>query len=192
MCEVTLKFLTIGDTNVGKTCMLLRFAEDEFPMNVIATIGVEYRTKHICIGNQPLQLKIWDTAGQERFHRTLSSTFYRRAHGIILVFDLNNRNSFEHVRVWMEQIQQKTEESAVVVLAGNKSDLTREVDLSEAEALAQSYGVQFHCTSARTGDHVASMFEGLAKDCLQKNAYIPRNEGTFNLPCTVKSRSKCC
>lgn len=180
MGEITLKLLTIGDASVGKTCIMLRFAEDDFPMNTMPTIGVEYKTKRVTLDNKQLKLQVWDTAGQERYHKTLSSTFYRRAHGIVLVFDLSDRHSFDHVKNWMHQIQQKADKNVSIALVGNKSDLTRKVELSEAEALARSYNLPFFSTSARTGDNVAFMFESLAEECLRSNAHLLEHGNCFN------------
>lgn len=93
----TLKILTLGDASVGKTCILLRFSENEFPINTMPTIGIEYKTKLVEISGRTVKLQVWDTAGQERYHRTLASTFYRRANGIVLVFDLTDSTSLNHV-----------------------------------------------------------------------------------------------
>ena len=168
MEEVTLKFLTIGDASVGKTCIMLRFADDDFPTSTMPTIGVEYKARTLTIEDRPVKLQVWDTAGQERYHKTISSTFYRRADAIILVFDSSDRTTFEHVRTWMDQIQQRADKNATVAIVGNKSDIPRKVEIDEAEALASFYDVPFFSVSAKTGSNVQEMFEQLARNCLHK------------------------
>ena len=98
------KLLLIGDAGVGKSSILLRFTDDAFEEHLASTIGVDFKVKTVTMRGKTLKLTIWDTAGQERF-RTLTSSYYRGCHGIILVFDVTDRSSFEHVRMWLDEIE---------------------------------------------------------------------------------------
>ena len=108
----TFKILTIGESGVGKTCILRRFVEDKFLKNHLATIGIDFKTKNIIVDGVQVKLKIWDTAGQERF-RNITNQYYKGADGIILVYDVTDRTSFEKIREWMNQIKQNTTEDEI-------------------------------------------------------------------------------
>jgi len=147
--DYTLKILTIGESAVGKTCILLRFTDNQFLMNHITTIGIDYKSKKITSGQYSVKLKIWDTAGQERF-RNITKQYYKGADGILLVYDITDRNSFEKIKDWMKQIQENTiKEQIGIVLLGNKCDLEdRQVSLEEGQNIAKEYGILFWETSA--------------------------------------------
>ncbi|CAG9311531.1 unnamed protein product [Blepharisma stoltei] len=159
----TLKILTLGDASVGKTSILLRFSEDEFPKTTMPTIGIEYKTKYAEISGRAIKLQVWDTAGQERYHRTLASTFYRRANGIVLVFDLTDKTSLEHVESWMKQIRAKADPKVAIILVGNKMDLIDQNEFPEGKSLADSYGIPFIMVSAKTGKNVVEAFNTLSE-----------------------------
>jgi len=116
------KLLLIGDSGVGKSCMLLRFADDTYTESYISTIGVDFKIRTISLDGKTIKLQIWDTAGQERF-RTISSTYYRGAHGIIVVYDITNHESFANVKRWLTEIDKYARENVNKLLVGNKSDL---------------------------------------------------------------------
>jgi small GTP-binding protein len=185
----TLKILTLGDASVGKTCIILRYAEDEFPKSTMPTIGIEYKTKQIKINNQMVKLQIWDTAGQERYHRILASTFYRRANGIVLVYDLKNQESFNHVENWMKQIRQKADPGIEIVLVGNKLDLVEEQDFTQGKDLAASYGIPFFPVSAKSGTNIAEMFRTLTDMIVAHNPKLLNPNSTSN-PETISIKEK--
>ena len=192
----TLKILTLGDASVGKTCIILRYAEDEFPKSTMPTIGIEYKTKQIKINNQTVKLQIWDTAGQERYHRILASTFYRRANGIVLVYDLKNQESFNHVENWMKQIRQKADPGIEIILVGNKLDLVEEEDFSQGKELASSYGIPFFPVSAKNGTNIADMFRTLTDMIVAHNPKL-LNSGASQETISIKDKKiidgpKCC
>ena len=121
--SVTFKILTIGESGVGKTCILRRFVENKFLKNHLATIGIDFKTKNLIINNKEIKLKIWDTAGQERF-RNITTQYYKGADGIVLVYDVTDDGSFEKIRDWMAQIQANAEKDDLgLVLLGNKCDV---------------------------------------------------------------------
>lgn len=159
----TLKILTLGDASVGKTSLLLRFSDDEFPKTTMPTIGIEYKTKLVEINGRAIKLQVWDTAGQERYHRTLASTFYRRANGIVLVFDLTDRLTLDHVESWMKQIRAKADPKVAIILVGNKMDLIENKEFPDGKALADSYGIPFVMVSAKSGRNVAEAFRTLSE-----------------------------
>ena len=111
----------IGDTGVGKSCILLRFADDTFTENKISTIGVDFRFRTVKLDKRVVKLQIWDTAGQERF-RTITSAYYRGADGIILVYDVTSEESFNHVNDWFIEVNRYASENTCKLLVGNKID----------------------------------------------------------------------
>lgn len=192
----TLKILTLGDASVGKTCIILRYAEDEFPKSTMPTIGIEYKTKQIKINNQQVKLQIWDTAGQERYHKILASTFYRRANGIVLVYDLQNQESFNHVENWMKQIRQKADPGIDIVLVGNKLDLVDEQDFTQGKELASTFGIPFFPVSAKSGANIAEMFRTLTDMIVANNPKL-LNPNPVPETITIKDKplfhdQKCC
>jgi Ras-related protein Rab-1A len=116
------KVVLIGDSGVGKSCLLLRFADDTFTESFISTIGVDFRFRTLTVDEQSVKLQIWDTAGQERF-RTITSAYYRGADGIILVYDKTKRKSFDSVENWITEVDKYASENTVKILLGNKADL---------------------------------------------------------------------
>lgn len=164
----TIKLITLGNASVGKTCLLLRFTEGLFPRSTMATLGIDCRLKTLVFNEKTVNLQLWDTAGQEKHHNLISPSFYRRAHGILLVFDWNDRRSFEGVRNWMNQISLQLSTAAVVVLVGNKADLEKNVTFEEARTLADSFGISLYEASAKTGEGVNEAFETLARNCVNR------------------------
>lgn len=167
--DYTLKILTIGESAVGKTCILLRFTDNKFMKNHLTTIGIDYKSKTIKVKNMSVKLKIWDTAGQERF-RNITQQYYKGADGILLVYDITDRNSFEKVREWMKQIQSNTSKEKVgLILVGNKCDLEeRQVSTEEGQALAKEFGILFSETSAYKDVNVNECFENLVSEIISK------------------------
>ena len=129
--------MLIGDSGVGKSCLLLRFADDTYTESHISTIGVDFKIRTIQLEGKTIKLQIWDTAGQERF-RTITSSYYRGAHGIIVVYDTTDSETFEHVKTWLHEIDRYASENVNKLLVGNKSDLTskRQVDTDAAKEFA--------------------------------------------------------
>uniref|UniRef100_A0A452XJS4 Uncharacterized protein n=1 Tax=Aegilops tauschii subsp. strangulata TaxID=200361 RepID=A0A452XJS4_AEGTS len=128
------KLLLIGDSSVGKSCLLLRFADDAYVDTYISTIGVDFKIRTVELDGKSVKLQIWDTAGQERF-RTITSSYYRGAHGIIIVYDVTDRESFNNVKQWLSEIDRYASDSVCKLLVGNKCDLvdSKVVDTEEAK-----------------------------------------------------------
>merc|ERR1719158_1534615 len=159
------KLLLIGDSGVGKSCLLLRFADDTYTESYISTIGVDFKIKTIKDEGKTIKLQIWDTAGQERF-RTITSSYYRGAHGIIVVFDTTDLESFNNVKQWLQEIDRYAAEGVNKLLVGNKADLAsqRKVDYNAAQDFAQEYGLTYIETSAKVGQNVEQTFKTMAGD----------------------------
>jgi Ras-related protein Rab-1A len=157
------KLLLIGDSGVGKSCLLLRFTDDTYTESYISTIGVEFKIRNITIDGQDVKLQIWDTAGQERF-RTITSSYYRGAHGIALVYDVTDLGSFDNIKAWTEEVKRYASEDVICILVGNKSDLEtkRQVDYVTAKEYADSKEWTFVETSAKNDVNVTEMFTALA------------------------------
>ena len=132
------KLLLIGDSGVGKSCLLLRFADDTYTESYISTIGVDFKIRTIELDGKCIKLQIWDTAGQERF-RTITSSYYRGAHGIIIVYDITDEDSYNNVKQWLNEIDRYASEKVDKLLVGNKADLSdkRKVDAETAKEYAQ-------------------------------------------------------
>lgn len=163
--EFLFKLLLIGNSGVGKSCILMRYADNSFTENFFNTIGVDFKIKTITLNDQVIKMQIWDTAGQDRF-RTLTSSYYRGAHGIIIVYDVTNRDSFDNVRQWMQEIEKFASENVNKLLVGNKSDLEeqREVTYDEGVELAKKFDIPFLEVSAKNSLHVDDTFTTMATE----------------------------
>ena len=167
--NITFKILTIGESGVGKTCVLRRFVENKFLKNHLATIGIDFKTKTLNINNQEIKLKIWDTAGQERF-RNITTQYYKGADGIVLVYDVTDEASYEKIRDWMEQILANTQQEDIgLVLLGNKCDMEpRNVTEEMGKKMAEELKVSYFETSALNGIGIKEAFEQLTRDIMKK------------------------
>jgi len=158
------KLLLIGDSSVGKSCLLLRFADDAYVDTYISTIGVDFKIRTVELDGKSVKLQIWDTAGQERF-RTITSSYYRGAHGIIVVYDVTDSDTFTNVKQWLQEIDRYASEGVNKLLVGNKSDLTgkKVVEYSVAKEFADHLGIPFLETSAKSATNVEQAFLTMAK-----------------------------
>lgn len=163
------KLLLIGDSGVGKSCLLLRFADDTYTESYISTIGVDFKIRTIDLDGKTIKLQIWDTAGQERF-RTITSSYYRGAHGIIVVYDVTDFESFNNVKSWLHEIDRYACENVNKLLVGNKCDLesSRKVTTEQAKEFAESLGIQFLETSAKNSTNVENAFQQMAHQIKQR------------------------
>lgn len=163
------KLVLIGDSGAGKSCLLLRFADDMFTDSYITTIGVDFRFKTIPVDKKNIKLQIWDTAGQERF-RTITSAYYRGSDGIIMVYDICDRESFLHVDDWLNEVNRYVNESTCKILIGNKCDMeaSRQVSTEEAKKKAEELGIAFIETSAKDATHVESAFQMMSAELIAK------------------------
>jgi len=163
------KMLLIGDSGVGKSSLLLRFTDNTFVESFVATIGVDFKIKTMTIDGATVKLQIWDTAGQERF-RTITSTYYRGSHGIIVVFDITNPTSFQNIQKWLLEIERNANQDVSRLLVGNKVDKEseRKVSYEEAKALAEQVGLTYAESSAKDCTNVTEIFEKMGQDIKQR------------------------
>eukprot|EP00689_Sawyeria_marylandensis_P002639 EC824262.1.p1 GENE.EC824262.1~~EC824262.1.p1 ORF type:complete len:204 (+),score=73.13 EC824262.1:50-661(+) len=176
------KLLLIGDSGVGKSCLLLRFADDTYTESYISTIGVDFKIRTINLDDKTIKLQIWDTAGQERF-RTITSSYYRGAHGIIVVYDVTDQDSFANVKQWLNEIDRYASENVNKLLVGNKCDLQSKkvVDKSTAEEFANSLGIPFIETSAKNATNVEAAFLTMSTEIKNRLANQPINNTANNI-----------
>jgi Ras-related protein Rab-1A len=165
------KVLLLGNSDVGKSSLLLRYVDSVWSDTFVPTIGVDFKVKTIEIGGKKVKLQIWDTAGQERF-RTVVSTYFRGAHGIFLIYDITNRDSFKNLENWLIEIEKNASENVLKILIGNKNDLEDERDITpdEGKAFANRNGMQFIETSAKMNTNVNEAFETLGKLMIEFNS----------------------
>lgn len=163
--DFLIKLLLIGDSGVGKSCLLLRFCDDAWTPSFITTIGIDFKIRTIELDGKRVKLQIWDTAGQERF-RTITTAYYRGAMGILLVYDVTDERSFANVRTWHANVEQHASEGVSRILVANKSDWEekRVVTTEQGQALADELGVRYVETSAKANAGVEEAFTLLARD----------------------------
>jgi small GTP-binding protein len=166
----TFKFIVIGSSGVGKTAILKRLVEDVFTTDSQSTIGVEFLATTIDVEGTQVKLQIWDTAGQERF-RAIAKAYFRSAIGVILVFDLSERKSFDDLNQWLVDIHALCDPNAIVTLIGNKLDLAdqRKVTSNEAESCAQLHQLSYIETTAVAGANIQEAFPRTAAAIIRKS-----------------------
>ena len=163
--ECVYKVLLLGDSTVGKTCFLMKYTDKTFQDIHMATIGLDYRLRSMKLkSGKSIKLQIWDTAGQDRF-RAITKNYYKGSHGIILIYDITNTQSFENVKTWVNQIREEASSNVIIYIAGNKVDMEdeRKVDRDDGEKLAEELGFPFVETSAKNGININETFEDLVE-----------------------------
>ena len=174
------KIIIIGDSGVGKSSLLLRFADDDFTENYISTIGVDFRFRTLKVDQTTVKLQIWDTAGQERF-RTITSAYYRGADGIVLCYDVTEVNSFDHVKDWLTEVQRYAPEKAIKLLVGTKADkVDRKVTTAQGQAFATALNIPFLETSAFDASNVELTFRTITRTLLLKNSRSSSSSSSNN------------
>ncbi|KAG0659978.1 GTP-binding protein of the rab [Maudiozyma exigua] len=175
------KLLLIGNSGVGKSCLLLRFSDDTYSNDYISTIGVDFKIKTVELEGKTVKLQIWDTAGQERF-RTITSSYYRGSHGIIIVYDITDQESFNGVKMWLQEIDRYATSTVLKLLVGNKCDLTdkRVVEFDVAKEFAEANNMPFLETSALDSTNVEEAFLTMAKQIKESMAKQKLNNDSNN------------
>ncbi len=170
--KITIKLILVGDTDVGKTTMASSYVNKTSGAECLSTIGIDYHTKKIKMPGYDVRLCIWDTAGQERF-RSIVRTYYRGSHAVMVIFDLSNKETFDHAFEWIEQIKYTINiENYQILLVGNKADKFIEVEQNEINSLIDKYdGMKYIRTSIVKNKNIDAAFETLISDCVQNNIY---------------------
>ena len=186
------KLVLIGDTCVGKSCILVRFSDDIFDDNYVTTIGVDFRIKTIAIKNKIVKIQIWDTAGQERY-RSITTAYYRGAAAIIICCDCTNRESFDNIKNWIEEISKYTDNDSVdKIVFLNKCDLNEErcIKKEEIEQSEKENGIKILEVSAKTGEGIDAGFEYIINKLIDKNTQ--KDSNTLNLQAGIGNKGGCC
>ncbi|XP_058032025.1 ras-related protein Rab-44 isoform X3 [Ahaetulla prasina] len=183
--------LFVGDSNVGKTSFLNKLQNDSFDAKVTATIGIDYRIKNLILDSKCFALRLWDTAGQERYH-SVTKQFFRKADGVVLMYDITSEYSFTDVRYWLNCVQEGAGAGVVILLLGNKIDCSveRRVSVANGTYLAKVYGLPFYECSAASGYNVRESIVQLVR--LMKTQEDQLKKKALDLPVQVKSKRSCC
>ena len=158
------KILLLGDSSVGKTCIILMYTKGKINKNHITTIGLDYATKKEELKDgTTVMLQIWDTAGQERYH-SITNKLYKTSEGLILVYDITSLESFQNINHWLETIKNQNDDKVQIILVGNKKDLEKERQVShkDGEKLAEFYKIDFFEVSALKNDGIKNIFQQMA------------------------------
>ncbi|KRX10339.1 P-loop containing nucleoside triphosphate hydrolase [Pseudocohnilembus persalinus] len=192
--DYMLRLLIVGNSSVGKTCLLRRFSEGQFNQNFIPTVGIDFAVKNLKIDNKIVKVQIFDTAGQERF-KSIISSYFRNADGILVVYDVTDKQSFEDLQdYWIRDIRINCQENVKLILLGNKSDLEdqRQVSKEQGIKLAEQMQIVSMETSAKTEQGVREAFEAIVKDIYyKKKIEEPTTQtGGFNKLDTKKQKKQ--
>ena len=191
--DIIFKILMLGDSEVGKSCFLMRYSDNVFVENYITTIGLDYKLKTIKLDSgKVIKVQLWDTAGQDKY-RTIAKNYYKGSHGILLLYDITKISSFENIREWIQDIRQEVSPKSIIFLIGNKIDLTdqRKLSKEQGEELAEEFKIPFFEASAKSGDNVDEVFKALYEKIIEVYGYLEREKGS-KLNKKQKNKGKCC
>ena len=186
------KIVLIGDTCVGKSCILVRFSDDVFVENYVTTIGVDFRFKTMIVKNKIAKIQIWDTAGQERY-RSITTAYYRGAAAIIICCDSTNKESFYNINNWIDEISKYTDKDVDKLVLMNKCDLVedRQIDKNEISKFEKENGIKIMEVSAKTGNGIDKAFEYIIEKLIDKNEKKNNNAMTLQSG-TFGNKPGCC
>ena len=193
------KIVLIGDTSVGKSCLLTRFADDQFTDNYVTTIGVDFRFKTMIVMDKIIKVQVWDTAGEERY-RSITNAYYRGAEGILIVFDLTNEESFKSIQNWINEVTVFTGKDVIIICLGNKSDLKSEISKNTIDEFKKKTNLEIFNVSAKTGEGVEEAFKHIIELLIKKNTDKKEENNAINLTPntnnnnspTDKKKESCC
>ena len=172
--ELLYKILLLGDSSVGKTCFLMRYTDNTYQEIHMSTIGIDNKFKDVELEDgKKVKIQIWDTAGQDRF-RSITRNYYKGANGIVLIFDVTNKKSYENVKNWVKQIKEEVSSRVTIILVANKIDDVnhRIVTKEEGEKIANECGLMFFECSAKTGENIEHAFNELVKKTVENYSKV--------------------
>ena len=202
------KILILGDATVGKTSLLVRYIDNKFEGDTLATLGVDIKYKYVTLDNKKIRMNIWDTAGQDRF-RNIAKNYFKGSNAVIFVFDVNSKQTLEKIKFWIENVKEHSSEDNIIeVIVGNKIDIEgkHEVTKEEMKTLGKEIGIQIFETSAKTGEGINEVFTYLVNQLIQnhnigkilsddessnRNSAKPLNIKIFNKSNKSGHRCKC-
>ena len=191
--DLVFKILLLGDSEVGKSCFLMRYSENVFIENYITTIGLDYKLKTVKLDTgKTIKVQLWDTAGQDKY-RTIAKNYYKGSHGILLLYDITKQSSFDNIREWVRDIKEEVNEKAILFLIGNKIDMEdqRKIPKEKGVELAEEFKIPFFEASAKSGENVDEVFKALYNKICEIYGDLERERGTK----LIKKRNikgRCC
>ena len=191
--EFVFKILLLGDSEVGKSCFLMRYSDNVFVENYITTIGLDYKLKSVKLDSgKTIKVQLWDTAGQDKY-RTIAKNYFKGSHGILLLYDVTKQSSFQNIRDWIQDIREEVSQKAIIFLIGNKIDLVdkRKISKEKGIELAEEYKLPFFEASAKSGENVDEVFKALYKKISEVYGDLEREMGS-KLNKRKKNQRKCC
>jgi small GTP-binding protein len=164
------KILILGDATVGKTSILVRYIDNKFEKDSLATLGVDVKYKYVTLDNKKIRMNIWDTEGKDRF-RNIAKNYFKGANAVIFVFDVNNKNTLDKIKFWIDNVKENSSEDLIEVIVGNKIDIEgkHEVTKEEMESLGEKTGMETFETSAKTGEGINEVFTYLVNQLIQNS-----------------------
>ena len=190
--DLKFKIMILGESMVGKTSFITRYTLDKFGERYLCTIGIDFQVKIVSKNGKEIKLQIWDTAGQERY-RNVAKSYFQSSQGFIVCYDISNKNSFNQVKYWVEQIKSISDEKTKCILVGTKCDLSeREVSEEEGSEFAKKLGFKFFETSAKLNMNVNEAFDGLLDEILLNYRGSKRNSMMLSKKLNKKEKKSCC
>ena len=190
--DLKFKIMILGESMVGKTSFITRYTLDKFGERYLCTIGIDFQVKIVSKNGKEIKLQIWDTAGQERY-RNVAKSYFQSSQGFIVCYDISNKNSFNQVKYWVEQIKSISDEKTKCILVGTKCDLSeREVSEEEGSEFAKKLGFKFFETSAKLNMNVNEAFDGLLDEILLNYRGSKRNSMMLSKKLNQKEKKSCC
>ena len=191
-CDIKLKIMVLGESMVGKTSLINRYTNDKFVERYLCTIGIDFQEKIVKKNDREVKIQIWDTAGQERY-RNVAKSYFQTSNGFVIAYDINNKDSFEKVKYWIEQIKTISDEKTKFVLVGTKCDLQlREVSEEKGNSLANKLGIKFFETSSKLNINITEAFNSLIDDILLNYRGSKRKSLIISSKKTKKEPKKNC
>ena len=192
--EYSIKLLVLGDLSVGKSSFIYRFTEGTFNADSTTTTGIDLKTKDLIIDNKKIRIQIWDTAGEEKF-KSITQNLLLRVQGIIILFDITNKESFNNLILWIKTIQEQCGKNLPILIAGNKKDLenNRLVKKEEADIFTKSGNIDYIEISCKTGENIKETIDIICKNIIISSSL--KNDLSFSLnssALTVNKKKKCC